>query len=245
MICPFCHAENRDDNTACTRCGAALGQKTANPGKEAAPDWELNGNLFNVPSFFITVREVLFAPGQTFNRLKPGNAIFNAFLFGLIGGSIGGIVSTFWSSLVSLFGLLPQNNEIAHMLGNAQNIVIAMFFTPIFTALGLFAVSGLLHVCLMITGRSSLSFATTFKVFCYAHGSTALLNIVPLFGGLAAFFWSLFINIIGLREAHRISSGQAAVAVLLPFILCCGCAAFAGIGLFVSGFSFLHLINNM
>jgi hypothetical protein len=246
MICPFCKTNNPENSVVCIACGVSLKPDPHTTGRETgAPDWECYGRLFNIPSFFITVKEVLFTPVETFAGLKKDSALFNAFLFGLVGGSVGALFSTFWSSLIGLFGFLPHDNEMMRFLGNTENFIIALFITPVLTALGLFIISGMLHLCLMFTGGSNLQFYTTFKVFSYTHGATALLNIVPIFGSFVAFFWSIYINISGLKAAHKISFGQALFAVLLPLVLCCACVAMAGCGLFISGLGMLQWLKTM
>ena len=69
------------------------------------------------------------------------------------------------------------------------------------------------------------------RVEAYAVGTVGLFSLIPVCGGLIGGIWGLVVVIIGLAEAHEISRGTAAAAVLIPWALCC-----LGIGvLFATG----------
>ena len=63
--------------------------------------------------------------------------------------------------------------------------------------------------------------ATTVRVFAYAY-SPALLAMVPRLGAFAGFVWMVVLAVIGLREAHRTSTGRALTAVLVPIVVALG-----------------------
>jgi len=58
-------------------------------------------------------------------------------------------------------------------------------------------------------------------VVAYSGGVTALISVIPLCGGFIGAIWQVVLVIVGLAETHRISTGKAAAAVLLPVALCC------------------------
>jgi hypothetical protein len=240
MTCPFCHTVNSSQSQFCAQCAARL---AAGPGPAGGlPDWETRGTLWNVPSFFITIQQVLFSPSATFRGLKRDSAIFNAFLFGLIGSSLGGILGALWNSLINVMGVIPQTSPLFQHMQGANNLVIAVFLAPLFSALGLFIGSGVLHVLLMLVGGANRPYAITFKVMAYASGATGLLNIVPVLGSIAAVIWLICICVLGLKEAHETTTGRALLAVLMPLILCCACAALAGFALVFSGLGLFKLM---
>ena len=110
---------------------------------------------------------------------------------------------------------------------------------PVLVILGMFIASGIIHLCLMIVGGARKSFETTFRVVCFSSGSTSLLSMIPFCGGMISAVWNIVVEIIGLARSHEIDTGKAALAVLLPIIVCCGGAVLLGI---LGGFSALSLL---
>jgi hypothetical protein len=58
-----------------------------------------------------------------------------------------------------------------------------------------------------------------------------VLQLLPVCGAVASSIWNFVCMVIGLSEVHGIGKGRAAVAVLLPSLVCCG--------LFVAGIVFV------
>jgi hypothetical protein len=243
MVCPFCGSQNGPEAAICFNCGYSFSGNSGAATPPASPDWEEHGRLLNLVSFIITVRDVLFSPTLTFRNLKRGNAVFSAFLFGLIGSTIGGMANTFWQFLVSMLGLIPETSTFSRWLGTTGAFVITLCLVPFMSALAVLLMSVVLHFMLKIVGGADRGFAATFKVYAYAQGATAILGLVPFCGSIAGFFWLLAICIIGLKEAHKTTSGKSAAAVLLPLLLCCASAALAVFGLVLSGLSLARFHN--
>src|SRR5207253_8105058 len=88
--------------------------------------------------------------------------------------------------------------------------------------ISLFILSAITHLFLMIVGGANQSFETTFRVLAFSQGSTGLLQMIPVCGGMIAFVWLLVCNCIGLARAHDTDTGRAVLAVFLPLIVCCG-----------------------
>jgi hypothetical protein len=103
-----------------------------------------------------------------------------------------------------------------------------MILPFVFAALAVLS-SALTHLALMILGGAKKSFEATFRVTCYAGGSTAVLQLLPVCGALAAWIWNIFLMVTGLSEVHGISKGRALAAVLLPTLVCCGLMVGAGL----------------
>jgi hypothetical protein len=99
-----------------------------------------------------------------------------------------------------------------------------MVAAPIFVLLGVFIWSAIVHLFLLLVGGATAGFASTVRVVCYA-GTVQVFQIVPFCGGLIGFVWGIVLYIIGIAAAHRTSQGKAALAVLLPLVLCCVCVA--------------------
>ncbi|MBK7977200.1 MAG: YIP1 family protein [Deltaproteobacteria bacterium] len=105
---------------------------------------------------------------------------------------------------------------------------------------GLFLAAGVIHVCMLVVGGAKQGFETTFRTVCYTNGSFALLQVIPsalsipfMSGGAAGIagvmglglvlvVWRSVVQVIALARAHEASVMRAAIAVLLPAIVCCG-----------------------
>ena len=97
----------------------------------------------------------------------------------------------------------------------------AIMLLPILLAASSFVSSGLIHLSLMIVGGARRPFEATFRVACYAGGATAVLQLLPGCGAIVAMVWNFVLLIVGLADVHGIGKGRAAVAVLLPSVVCC------------------------
>jgi hypothetical protein len=114
-----------------------------------------------------------------------------------------------------------------------------ILLSPVFVIVLTFIISGILHLCLMIVGGARKPVETTFRVVCFSSGSTSLLSMIPFCGGMIACVWNIVLEIIGLARAHETETGKAALAVLLPIIVCCGGGILLAI---LGGFSALSLL---
>ena len=71
------------------------------------------------------------------------------------------------------------------------------------TVLSLFINAGITHVMLLLLNGARRGFETTMRVAAYAHGSAAMLNLVPLCGGIIGSIWALVVVIIGIAAGAR------------------------------------------
>jgi len=210
------------------------------------PPWEKRDELGFFTAVFETVKGILLNPTHTFADMKTEGGLGTPIIYALILGSIGGIIGLIWQGLFSsilsilrgsLIGGAGYEEFVALSTLSVIRFIISAILTPLFVVVGLFISSGICHLCLMIVGGANKEFETTFRVFAYTIGSVALIQIVPICGGLIAGVWALVCEIIGLREAHETTTGKAVLAVLLPFIVCCGfllALIIVGLGLLVA-----------
>jgi len=101
-----------------------------------------------------------------------------------------------------------------------------IFISPALYVLSSFITSGIIHLLLKLFGGANRPFETTFRVICYAQASAAVFNFLPLCGGLMAILWGIYALVIGLKAAHGTQAWRTALAVLFPWILCCGLGFF-------------------
>jgi len=199
------------------------------------PAWEQPGPVFN--RFLETMREVLLNPQVFFRTMRRAGGLGPPLTFGIAGTFIGGVIGALWQLMFMTMGS-GFSNAGAEAFG--EGAIAALFstgcivvFIPIVAVLGMFIGAGVYHLMLMLLGAARYPFETTMRVVAYSMGATSVLQIVPVCGGLAAAIWAIVAYIIGLSQAHEITIGKAAAAVLLPIVLCCvlgvGLAIVAGL----------------
>jgi hypothetical protein len=194
------------------------------PSEIRALPWEEQGyplleGLFETAKLFIT------KPTEAFGRMRRAGDLGRPILYAIILGWIAILVSQLYG--LAFRGLSwqawPGMQRFEHGFPIAMTAALVIF-APLFILIGLFIWSGIVHLMLMLIGGAQEGFDATFRVMSYAT-TAQLAQVVPLCGGFAASIWALVLEIIGLAEAHRISQGKAALAVLVPLALCCACVA--------------------
>jgi hypothetical protein len=137
------------------------------------------------------------------------------------------LAATLWVVALrgAMEGLAPDWAGRRYEISAAFQIAFATL-APIWLPIVLLVGSALQHLFLMLVGGARRGYAATFRTACYAQVG-ALGGLVPLCGGLISLVWQLVLTVIGLSAAHQISTGRAALAVLMPALLCCGCIALA------------------
>jgi hypothetical protein len=219
----------------------SLAGPAAAAGAGSGLPWEHRQELGFLKAYFDTVIMVLTKPAEAFALMKTEGDMVGPMLFALIGGCAGIIVSILLQLGMHSIGFMADQQNALFGMGVVGVWSLAyIILSPVMVVVGLFLVSGILHLCLMIVGGAKKSFETTFRVVCFSTGSTYLLSMVPFCGGVIAGVWNIVVEIIGLSRAHEIDTGKAVLAVLLPILVCCGGLLLLGI---LGGFSALTLFQ--
>jgi hypothetical protein len=185
--------------------------------------WEHREQIGFLKAYFDTVSMVLLKPGEAFALMKSEGDMMGPMLFALIGGCAGIIVSILLQVALHSIGFMANRQSAMFGMGVLGLWSIGyIVLSPVIVIVFAFIISGILHLCLLMVGGAKKSFETTFRVVCFSSGSTYLLSMVPFCGGMIAGVWNIVVEIIGLARAHETDTGKAAMAVLLPIIVCCG-----------------------
>jgi hypothetical protein len=200
--------------------------------------WEHRQELGFLKAFFDTVGMVLTKPNEAFGMMKTEGGLMEPLLFALIGGSAGMIVSFLMQIGLQSVGFMADRNSA--ILGMGMGIVFGVILMPVIIVCLMFVASGILHLCLMIVGGAKKPFETTFRVVCFSSGSTYLLAMIPVCGGMISALYNLVLECMGLARAHETEIGKAVMAVLLPILVCCGGAMLIAL---VTGFSLVNLFS--
>lgn len=197
---------------------------SGSPGR-IAPVWESP----EPPPFFSavveTVKEVFSNPVETFRSMPCEGGLGKPLKFYILVSWITSTVAIFYQGAATLINpAMFAGEEAKNLPAYAIVLILAgiVVFLPVFLLLGSFISSGILHVALMVVGGAKKPFEATYRVFCYASGSTSVLQLVPLCGGWLYSVASLIYCIIGLKEAHRTDLWRPVLAVFLVFLVCCG-----------------------
>lgn len=224
MFCPHCGNETGEGQLFCQHCGASLAMETkaesaSNRGKSPWEDRERNGFFRGIGQ---TVSSVLFRPSAFYRRMEVRGGYTDPLLFSMIVGMIGLAASYVWQIMLksTLQSMIPGMPASSHAAMQAGDMVVLAFFSPLFLIAGLFISSGFLHLFLLLVRGARAGYEATFRVVAYASSANVLL-LIPFCGNIVSGIWIIVLLIIGFREAHEISGGKAAAAVLLPLIACC------------------------
>ena len=199
---------------------AAAGVSAVAPG--AGLPWEHRAQLGHFKAWFDTVSLLITKPGDAFVMMKPEGSLIDPLLFGLIGGSIGTIISLLFQ--VGLESLTGAHNSLVNIFGVGLFVGL-LVVSPLLLTCGLFIFSGILHLCLMIFGGANRSFETTFRVVCFSSGATQLFAVIPFCGGYVGGIYCIVLECLGLMRAHPTTVAKALLAIFLPMIVCCGVVA--------------------
>lgn len=251
MKCTECNKdfEPQVGQDKCPFCGVLIGMIKGSPGlTPPVPGtqkafWDSEGLFFE--RLWNTWKTVMFQPSEFFKKIPRAARLGRPLVYAIILGSIGIVFGTFYNYMrQSLFdGGFRQPGmpeEMAQMMVKTQTImnILCVVFSPLLVIIGLFIWSGILHLCLMIVGGAKQGFEATFRSVAYGCYSPMLLGVIPFCGGMVGAVWGIVLQIIGLKETHKISTGKAVLAFFLPLVFCCICvivlAIIGGAGMFTA-----------
>lgn len=182
-------------------------------------------------SIFPTALRFITAPIEAFTAMSLTVDLVRPIAYFVAWALIGACIGQIWSYL--LFDSIV--NVIRPMLGSqfeqfapfihkpgALQLILSLVVTPVFSLIVLFIWSVLVHLTLVLFGGANRGFAATLRVMCYAQ-TTQVAVVLPGLGGLIAFVWRLILEVAGLATAHKTEGWKAALAIVLPLLLCCVC----------------------
>ena len=253
MTCPSCGAALPEPHDRfCPHCGADLEAASppesllTKPQPRPGTPWEDRGRIGFVPALVETTQKVLTRPSEFFASMPVAGGIGGPLLYAILVGTLGVVVAALYREVFqalvgSTFAGLGSSGELSRILPlvmGGTGLVLQVVFAPIFVTLGLFIVAAVAHLFLLLLGGARRGFEATFRVMAYSEAA-AVINIIPVCGGVISAVYYLVLAIIGLAAAQGIGKGTAAAAVLLPLVLLCCCCAGAGLLAFGSIASFL------
>lgn len=241
-VCPRCGAFtcaecNPDGRSLCPACQQVTGTSSA---QIRPTPWERRAELGLVQALWQTWKETIFEPGNFCTSLDPQGPALDAFFYGWIITAIGGLVQIPFL-ILNFAQTQAQFQQLERSMKDVPAPVQAFFdlFTgnPVVIALVLGVAAGVLfplsallsgaltHLGVRMVGGTQNPFSTTLRCVCYANAPGVLAGI-PVIGSLVGIY-VVVLEVWSLREAHKLTTGRAVIAVLWPVVLFCCC----GVGL--------------
>lgn len=194
-----------------------FGQDNPTEGLELPP-WERRERFGLLNALYLTIKDVLMAPGRFFHRMPSQVGLVQPLLFAVVLG----LLATFFHWMYTLAGSSLQvffKDSLSEVMKAPMIAFFTFLFSPALVAGGLLIQAGLTHLMLMILGGNRLGFEATFRVAAYGE-ATAVLLMIPGCGAFLALVWSLVVTVVGLYSIHEIEPWKAVLAVVLPSIIC-------------------------
>jgi len=244
MKCSNCGQPRTADDKFCSNCGKPFEEITPpsmpaiepSPGFESAKmteepksiPWEQRDKYGFFNALWETWKESMFSPNQFFAKLPAKGGMASPLLYAVILGWIGAafnqiyglFISSFWMKILSRF---MDSEEMAMGFGlHGVIAVFAIFLAPIGIIIGLFIITGIYHLLLLIFGWAKNDFEATFRAVAYSEGAS-IIYLIPFCGDIAVSIWFMVLASIGIKHIQKTTGGQSALIVLLPIILlmCC------------------------
>lgn len=251
MTCPSCGAALSEPRERfCPSCGAdleaaPLESVLTRPQPRPGTPWDDRGRIGFLAALVETTQKVLTKPSEFFASMPVVGGVGSPLLYGILVGTLGLVVAALYREVFqalvgSTFAGLGDSGELRRIMPvmmGGFSVVLQVVFSPVIVILGLFIVAVIVHVFLLLLGGARQGFEATFRVICYSEAA-AVINVIPLCGGVLSGVYGMILAIIGLAAAHGIGKGTAAAAVLLPLVVVCCCCAGAGL-LFFGGLASL------
>ncbi len=198
------------------------------PGRDAPPPppWENRERYGRLAGFLETVPRLLLHPRPFFAGQPLGRGPRDPLLFVVAVGVLTGVFLSLWLRLIpalqrDFLQTLAQGGDTesaaAALRAISGGLLVAV--APVLALVNVLVTAGIYHLVLVLVARPRAGFAGTLRVAAYGYGVNVL-TIVPSCGGLLAMAWSVPVGIIGLVEIHRIDPWRAALAVVVPPLLC-------------------------
>jgi len=172
-----------------------------------------------------TLKESMFRPQEFFGRIEPEANLGDAILYGVIVGSVAGVIGQVWQlafgDAFQQFLPIEYRDARSEAIQRMLNIIM-LFGMPLIVLVYGFLQSAVYHLALLVVGGAGRSFSATARAVFYGYGATVW-SVIPFCGGLIGGLWALIITIIGISKLHDTALWKAIVAYFLPILVCaCG-----------------------
>jgi hypothetical protein len=197
--------------------------------------WENRSEVGFWQGAYQTFKAVLFSPGRCFSTMAFEGGLKEPLAFGLLLGSIGIMFDLFWNYAMMMGGFATAEYEWMSQSTIGLIFLGIMIISPLFVAITIVIVSGILHLFLLTVRGGGNGFGATFRVISYSQ-SAQIFGLIPIIGGVIGGLWLLVVQVVGLREIHETSYARVIIAYLIPIALILALVMAIVISLFVLDF---------
>jgi DNA-directed RNA polymerase subunit RPC12/RpoP len=184
-----------------------------------------------------TASVIVGSPSRAFSIMRRHGDLGSPMLYAMFGYGLPFAILTALVVAVLIIGLLVfaiaeggKNAGATGVVGGVSFVVLILvvaygaFSILLEATLGNLIRAAIIHVLLMIVGGARQSYETTFRVLSFSQGAIlwSLFIPIPIVNILIWMIWSIVLLIIGLSRSHEITAGKAALAVMLPIVICGG-----------------------
>lgn len=224
----------RCGNFSCAACfeGAAAGDLRCGDcrAKHAAQllPWDQRRELGSWRAFWRTVPEVMLRPDVTFARARPEGGTFDALWFIAIASFLSLITSIIGIGLLvgGAAAFMGKSSGGAGRVGSSEAvtgvfIVVAVigFYLALgwfLTAVGVLFLSVLDHALIRLLGGAG-SYDVTLRANALSM-APAVVGLIPFCGAYVWPVWMLVAKVYAYKGLHKLSTGRAAAAALVPAV---------------------------
>jgi hypothetical protein len=182
------------------------------------PPWEERQRYGLLNALYLTIKDVLFSPGQFFRRMPTRLGLVQPLLFGVVLTFGAAFFDFMWSLTGGSLQRLVDLGGVSDFLRLPVVLGGIWVLSPLVAVVQIVVRAAVFHVGLMLFGGSRMGFEATFRVVAYSRAAS-IVSLLPFCGYLAGFIWEIAITIVGLARVHGVEEWRPLVAVLLPVIL--------------------------
>lgn len=186
----------------------------AQPQKAEAEIWAYAREVGVVAALIANTRHILQRPQGFFATMSREVSFLVPLSYYLIISLVGIGLETFWQTAVGN-PILPE--AFSGAVSSPGEMIQLVMFSPVVLMLYLYALSGILHLGLVLTGAAKGGVRTTMRVVCYSSAAD-MLSIIPVVGSLLGGLLRLWIIVVGLRTVHGTTTARVLPSVGLLFL---------------------------
>jgi hypothetical protein len=178
--------------------------------------------MINFNLIYEKAKLVLINPEKFFKKYKKEKGLEDAFAYFAVLSFIGVVLG-----IISYYLFAPYSSHIIKAVFKVSSpsktqlglgrIILFSLWGWVFTLIGGFISAGVLHVYLLIFGGKA-KYEDTYRMYAYAKTPVFLLEWIPIVGSLA-WFWEIFLLIIGTQKIHKMSRRRSILIYVIPVLL--------------------------